>query len=87
MNNDISSLANLRTDFSKNSILSHLNINSSGDKFDNLPEFFLKTEVDILCIDETKVDSFCPDSQFHIDGHQFPSFHKDRNKHGGGKFM
>ena len=87
LNNDISSLINLRKDFSKNPILSYLNINSLGGKFDNLREFCFKTEVDILCIDETKIDPSYPDSQFHIDGYQFPPFRKDRNKHGGGKIV
>ena len=84
LSNDISSLINLRKDFSKNPILSYLNINSLGGKFDNLREFCFKTEVDILCIDETKIDPSYPDSQFHIDGYQFPPFRKDRNKHGAG---
>ena len=71
-------------DFSKNTILSYLNINSLGGKFDNLREFCFKTEVDILWIDETKIDLSYSDSQFHIDGYQFPPFRKDRNKHGAG---
>ena len=87
LSNDISSLINLRKDFSKNPILSYLNINSLGGKFDNLWEFCFKTEVDILCIDETKINPSYPDSQFHIDGYQFPPFRKDRNKHGGGKIV
>ena len=74
-------------DFSKNTILSYLNINSLGGKFDNLREFCFKTEVDILWIDETKIDLSYSDSQFHIDGYQFPPFRKDRNKHGGGKIV
>ena len=48
-------------------------------------EFCFKTEVDILRIDETKIDPSYLDSQFHIDGYQFPPFRKDINKHGGGK--
>ena len=40
LDNDISSLINLRKDFSKNHILSYLSINSLGGKFDNLREFF-----------------------------------------------
>ena len=87
LSNDISSLINLRKDFLKNSILSYLNINSLGGKFNNLWEFCFKTEVDILCIDETKIDPSYPDSQFHIDGYQFPPFRKDRNKHGVGKIV
>ena len=35
LNNDISGLINLRKDFSQNPILSYLNINNLGDKFDN----------------------------------------------------
>ena len=50
LNNDISSLINLRKDFSENPILSYLNINSLGGKFDNLREFYFKAEVDILYI-------------------------------------
>ena len=51
LNNDISGLINLRKDFSKNPIISYLNINSLGDKFDNLRQFHFKTEVDILSIE------------------------------------
>ena len=46
-----------------------------------------KTEVDILCIEETKINPSFPDSQFQIDGYQFPPFRKDRNKHRGGKIV
>ena len=87
LSNDISGLVNLRNDFSKNPVLSYLNIKSLGGKFDNLQEFCFKTEVDILYIDETKIDPSYPDSQFHIDGYQFPPFRKDRNKHGVGKIV
>ena len=51
LNNDISGLINLRKDFSKNPILSYLNINSLGCNIDNLQEFCFKTEVNILCIE------------------------------------
>ena len=87
LSNDISGLVNLRNDFSKNPVLSYLNIKSLGGKFDNLQEFCFKTEVDILYIDETKIDPSYPDSQFHIDGYQFSPFRKDRNKHGEGKIV
>ena len=78
LNNDIPSLINLRKDHLKNPILSYLNIKSF--------EAYLIT-FDILCTDETKIDSSYPDSQFHIDGYQFPPFHKDRNKHRGSKII
>ena len=51
LSNDISSLINLRKDFSKNPILSYLNINTLGGKFDNLQESCFETEVDTLFID------------------------------------
>ena len=72
LSNDISGLINLRKDFSKNPFLSYLNINSLGGKFNKVREFCFKTEVDILCIDETKIDPSYPDSQFHIDWYKFP---------------
>ena len=62
LSNDIPGLINLRKNCSKNPILSYLNINSLGAKFDNLREFCFKTEVDILCIDETNIDPSYPDS-------------------------
>ena len=34
-----------------------------------------------------KIDPFYRDSQFQIDGYEFPPFRKDRNKHGGGKIV
>ena len=46
-----------------------------------------KTELDVLCIDETKVDSIYPDSQIHIDEYLFPPFRKDRSKNEGGKIV
>ena len=44
-------------------------------------------KVDILCVDETKLDAFYPNAQFHIEGYQFSPFCRDRNKHGGGKMV
>ena len=46
-----------------------------------------KAPIDILCIDETKLDSSFPDAQFKIGGYQFPPFRKDRNTKGGGKLV
>ena len=63
-------------------VISHLNINSLSNKFDQL-KLIIKNEVDILVITETKLDSSFPDSQFKIDGFRQP-YRLDRNKHGGG---
>ena len=46
LNNDISGLINPMKDFSKNTILSYLNINSLGGKFDNLREFCFRYSMD-----------------------------------------
>ena len=80
LSNDISSLINLRKDFSENPILSYLNINSLRGKFDNLREFCFKTGI-FSMHRRKKIDPSYPDSQFHIDGCEFPPFRKDRNKH------
>ena len=63
-------------------VISHLNINSLSNKFDQL-KLIIKNKVDILVITETKLDSSFPDSQFIIDGFRQP-YRLDRNKHGGG---
>ena len=42
------------------------------------------TPKDILCIDETKLDSSYQNSQFHTAGCQFLPFRGDRNKNRGG---
>ena len=43
--------------------------------------------IDVLCVDETKLDSSFPDHQFKIEGYQFPPFRRDRNSKGGGKLV
>ena len=84
---DIIGLVDLRNNFPQNPIISYLNINSLRNKIFHLWEICDKAPVDILCIDETKIDPSFPDSQFHIDGYQFPPFRKDRDKNGGGKIV
>ena len=46
-----------------------------------------KAPIDILCIDETKIDDSFPDSQFQIESYQFPPFRRDQNSKGGGKIV
>ena len=46
-----------------------------------------KTQIHLLCIDETKLDESLPDAQFHIEGNQYPAFRKDHNKNGRGKII
>ena len=62
-------------------------MNSLRYKINDLRKICRKTQIHVLCIDETKLDESFPDAQFHIEGYQYPAFRKDRNKNGGGKIV
>ena len=64
-----------------------MNINSIRNQFSALCDILKKAPLDILCVDETKLDDSFPDSQFKVDGYQFPPFRRDRNAKGGGKIV
>ena len=63
-------------------IIGTLNINSLAPKFEQLKEV-IGNNIDILTIQETKLDSSFPVSQFLIDGYSEP-YRLDRNRNGGG---
>ena len=63
-------------------IIGTLNINSLAPKFDQLKEIIGKN-IDILTIQETKLDSSFPVGQFLIDGYSEP-YRLDRDRNGGG---
>ena len=63
-------------------VIGTLNINSLASKFDQL-EIIIRDSLDILIIQETKLDSSFPDDQFVINGYKKP-YRLDRNRHGGG---
>ena len=63
-------------------ICAQLNINSIRNKFESLREV-VSTNVDILLICETRLDSSFPRAQFHIHGFGEP-YRFDRNGKGGG---
>ena len=63
-------------------IIGTLNINSLAAKFEQLREVIGKN-LDILTIQETKLDSSFPSGQFLIDGYSEP-YRLDRNRNGGG---
>ena len=63
-------------------IIGTLNINSLAPKFEQLREV-IGNHLDILTIQETKLDSSFPISQFLIDGYSVP-YRLDRNRDGGG---
>ena len=66
---DVSGLVKLRKDYINNPSIGYLNINSLSEKIICLREICLKTSIDILCVDEMKLDSSYSNAQFHIDGY------------------
>ena len=91
--NDIDRLQNLRTKFKHNPAIGYLNINSlRGNKFQQLEQFSQMCELDILCIDETKLTPELPTAKFKLNGYQYPPLRRDRNSnksnsYGGGKIV
>ena len=63
-------------------VIGTLNINSLPNKFDQLKAVVGKN-IDILTIQETKLDSSFPPQQFTIEGYSVP-YRLDRNRNGGG---
>ena len=63
------------------------NITSLREKIISLLEICLKSSIEILSFDETKLDASYTNVQFHIEGYQFPPFCGDRNNHGEGKMV
>ena len=63
-------------------VIGSLNINSFASKFEQLREIIGKN-LDILTIQETKLDSSFPTEQFMLDGYSKP-YRLDRNRYGGG---
>ena len=68
-------------------MIGYININSLREKIVSLREVLSKAPIDILCVDETKLDASFPDHQFKISGYQFPPLRRDRNSKGGGKIV
>ena len=62
-------------------VIGTLSINSIASKFEKL-KVIISNSLDILVIQETKLDSSFPDSQFLMDGYRKP-YRLDRNRHGG----
>ena len=84
---DIIGLAKLRQQYPFNPLTGYLNIHFLDHKVDSLREFLKISLLEIICVDETKLDNSFPDQQFKIEGFQFPPFRRDRNKFGGGKIV
>ena len=80
--NPADKITKLKLDNPYNPILAHININSIYYKPADLFNL-IDSDIDVLVIGETKLDSSFPNSQFDVDGHKSP-FRKDRNSNGGG---
>lgn len=78
----INRLKQLRDENRKKCIIANSNINSFPNKFEEISEWLSSKSVDILSIQETKIDRTFPNSQFNVQG--FNLFRRDRKKGGGG---
>ena len=76
-----SNIENIRSNNPNRLIVAQLNINSLIYKFDLLVEI-LHSNVDILLISETKIDSSFPTAQFKTEG--YTTYRLDRYSNGGG---
>ena len=77
----LSELKEMRKSYVKNIIVGQLNINSLRNKFLSVKEL-LSHNLDLLVINETKLDDSFPNAQFQINGYK--CLRKDRNIFGGG---
>ena len=73
--------------YSKNPTLGYLNINSLKNKIANLKDVVAKVPINVLFIDETKLDDSFSNSQFLIENYQVPSFRRDSNSKGRDKIF
>ena len=80
--NAFNSIKEYRLKNSNKVILATLNINSIRNKFSSLKEL-VSNNIDVLVIEETKLDDTFPAKSFVIPGYKEP-FRKDRNAYGGG---
>ena len=77
----------LKQKYHSNTFISYLNINSLSNKVDALRQICKISPLEILCVDETKLDSSFPNSKFRIDGCIFPPYWRDTDNHGEDKMV
>ena len=75
-------LKHTRLKYKKNFLISHLNINSLRNKYEELKEILTERLSDVLVVSETKLDSSFPNAQFQCS--QYISYRRDRTARGGG---
>ena len=64
---DINGLIKVRNTYPNNPIIGCLNINTLQNKIISLREIIAKAPLDVICIDETKLDESFPSSQFILE--------------------
>ena len=74
-------IENIRSKNPNRLIMTQLNINSLTNKFDSLVEI-LHSNIDILLISETKIDSSFPTAQFKIEGYITYRLGRNSNERG-----
>ena len=67
-----------------NPFISYLNLNSLRYKIIDIREVLCEAQLEIIALNETKLNSEFPDAQVKIDGYHFPQFRKDHDENGGG---
>ena len=75
-------MVNLRKAYQNNPLIGHININSLRKKIVGLREVLSRASIDILCVDETKLDVSFPDHQFKISGYHFSATRRDCSSKG-----
>ena len=71
---DLLGLIKLRKENPNDPNIAYLNINSLREKITSLREICLKSSVDILCVDEAKLDASYPNAQFILRDTNFHHF-------------
>ena len=71
-----------KLDSKKGLSISLLNVNGLRSKLDDIKVLLNTSKIDILCINETKIDQNISKADLAIPGYNF--HRKDRNRHGGG---
>ena len=79
IDSNLEAVAKLRRDYLSYPMIEYLNINSITNKIVQLTDVCKTSPIEILCIDETKLDTGFPNAQVHLPDYQFPPFWRDRN--------
>ena len=77
-----SDLHKFRSNYSKQIVFGHLNINSLRNKFFEIYEILSNELIDVFGLTETKLDSSFTSTQFNVP--DYTMHRADRNSHGGG---